>query len=117
MLTLGSLAMLRALRRAAVVENSTASPSRSAHTTDVWGLPSAFSVATVAKFVPSRSSLAVSVSVIAIPAANPSRRDRHSCGGLAPPLPARAGNGGLDVTPASSALLPERPQLERPEPV
>jgi hypothetical protein len=55
-LTRGSRARLRAFWRPAAVENSTASPSRAIQTTEVWGPPSAFSVATVAKLRPSSSS-------------------------------------------------------------
>ena len=59
-LTRGSRARLSTLRRVAIAENSTVSPSRRIHTTEAWGPPSGFSVATVAKFLPSRSLRATS---------------------------------------------------------
>jgi hypothetical protein len=48
-----------------VVENSTVSPSRAIHTTEVCGPPSRFSVATVAKFRPSSRSRISGVNVSA----------------------------------------------------
>src|SRR5690348_5575926 len=61
----GSLVRFRTLRRVAIAENSTVSPSRKIHTTEVCGPPSGFTVATVAKFLPSRSSRVVSSSTTA----------------------------------------------------
>jgi hypothetical protein len=49
-----------------VVENATVSPSRKIQTTDVWGPPSGFTVATVAKFLPSSRSRVASSNAAAI---------------------------------------------------
>ena len=59
--TRGSRAMFRAFCLSAVSENTTVSPSRSTHTTEEWGCPPGPTVATVAKFRPSKSRRAASL--------------------------------------------------------
>src|SRR5262249_31509556 len=61
----GPLVRFSTLRRDATAENSTVSPSRKIHTTEACGPPSGFTVATVAKFLPSRSLRVVSSSTTA----------------------------------------------------
>src|SRR5262249_22418332 len=85
-LTRGSRVRLSTLRRVESAENSTVSPSRRIHTTEVCGPPSGFTVATVAKFLPSRSSRVVSSSTTAT---EPAPLTRLAC-----PVPEPAGPPG-----------------------
>src|SRR5262249_18066114 len=84
--TRGSLARLRAFCLSLVTEKSTASPSRRYQTTEVCGPPSGFTVATVAKFLPSRILRVGSSSVIAIgrPPVRPRFRERCRCAASSP---------------------------------
>src|SRR5262249_2447411 len=84
--TRGSLARLRAFCLSLVTEKSTASPSRRYQTTEVCGPPSGFTVATVAKFLPSRILRVGSSRVIAIgrPPVRPRFRERCRCAASSP---------------------------------
>src|SRR5215470_10203685 len=73
MLTRGSLVRFRVFCRPAVVENRTALSSRLTHTTEDCGVPSGLTVATVAKFLPSRILRTVSSKLIVVIRTTPSR--------------------------------------------
>src|SRR6059058_5476992 len=94
--TRGSRARLRAFCLSLVIEKSTESPSRRNQTTEACGPPSGFTVATVAKFLPSKILRVAASNVIAIETvhANPgvlkerSRRATSSRSRTAAPRPA-----------------------------